>query len=240
MSHDITVSDLKVMSRAVNYRRWLFKQVMPFVGRRVFEIGAGIGNYTEFLLDCELAICLEIHPEAASILRERFASKAHVLVFQGDIADPSVRSLAQYQCETALCFNVLEHVRDEVVALKNIGHILAPGGRLLLIVPAIPALMGTVDRSLGHYRRYTRASVRSALAAAQYQVEHISYMNLLGIFGWLWNNRIIRREVGSPAQVIFYDRFIVPWLSKLERLFHPPVGLSLVCIAKTPFSRNND
>jgi len=240
MSHDITVSDLKIMSGAVNYRRWLFKQVMPFVGRRVFEIGAGIGNYTEFLLDCELVICLEIHPEAASSLRERFASKAHILVYQGDIADPSFRSLAKHQCETALCFNVLEHVRDEVVALENIWHILAPGGRLLLIVPAIPALMGTVDRSLGHYRRYTCTSLRSALVAAGYQIEHISYMNLLGIFGWLWNNRIIKRREESPAQIIFYDRFIVPWLSRLERLFHPPVGLSLICIAKTPITRDNE
>lgn len=232
MRDDITVSDLEIMSGAVNYRRWLFGQVAPFVGRRVLEIGAGIGNYTEFLLDRELVVCLEIHAAATSRLMERFATHPHILVYQGDITDTALRSLAQHRCDTALCFNVLEHVKDDMVALENIGHILEPGGRLLLIVPANPALMGTVDQSLGHYRRYTASTVRYALVAAGYKVERISYINFLGIFGWLWNNRIIKRKEESPAQILLYDRFIVPWLSRLERLLPPPVGLSLVCIAQ--------
>ncbi len=231
MANDITVSDLEIMNCAVNYRRWLFDQVAPFIGRRVFEIGAGIGNYTEFLLDRELVVCLDIHTEAVRRLRQRFASSPHVLIYQGNIADPSLQSIAKHQCDTALCFNVLEHVKDELAALQNIRHILVPRGRLLLVVPAIPAIMGTVDHSLGHYRRYTSSTVRHALACAGYQVERVFYMNFLGIFGWFWNNCIIKRKEESTAQIIFYDRFIVPWLSALERILRPPVGLSLVGVA---------
>jgi SAM-dependent methyltransferase len=231
MPMDITVSDLEIMNKAVNYRRWLFGQVAPYVGRRVFEIGAGIGNYTEYLLDRELVVALEPHAEAVARLRERFGTLPQVQVVQGDMTDIGLHALAEQGCDTALCFNVLEHIEDDQLALENIWHVLAPGGRLLLIVPAVPAIMGTVDRSLGHYRRYTRASLRAVMTRAGFRVERDSYMNFPGIFGWLWNNRIVRRTEESSGQIGTFDRLFVPWVSRLERWLPPPIGLSLVCIA---------
>ena len=93
MTHDITVSDLDIMTGAINYRRWLFSQVSAYVGRRVFEIGAGVGNYTEFLLDSDCVVCLEIHSDATARLRERFSANSKIHIYQGDIADPALRAL---------------------------------------------------------------------------------------------------------------------------------------------------
>lgn len=231
--HDITVSDLEIMKVAVNYRRWLFEHVAPYVGHRILEIGAGIGNYTELLLESELVVCVEIHPEAAALLEAKFESNPRVLIYQGDIVDPALRSLRKYQCDTAICLNVLEHIGDDVGALKNIAQILIPGGHLLLIVPALHIIFGSVDRSLGHYRRYTISSLRSSLDQAGYQIEHISWMNLPGIFGWLLNGHILRRKEESREQIMFYDRVVVPWLRVFESIVRPPIGLSLVCVAKT-------
>jgi hypothetical protein len=126
---------------------------------------------------------------------------------------------------------VLEHVQDDVAALHNIAQILVPGARLLVIVPALPMIMGTVDQSLGHYRRYTHASLTKVFHAANYHIEKIYYMNLPGIFGWWLNNRLIKRTEESPKQIQFYDRMIVPWISALEKIIQPPIGLSLVCVA---------
>src|SRR5947209_18990727 len=91
---DITVSDLEIMSAAVNYRRWLFEQVADRVGRRVLEVGAGIGNYTGFLGQAERIVCLEIHDEAVRRLQARFGTDRRVEVCQGDIADAGLRRLA--------------------------------------------------------------------------------------------------------------------------------------------------
>ncbi len=231
MADDITVSDLEIMSKAVNYRRWLFGQVSPYLGRRVFEIGAGIGNYTEYLLDRELVVALEIHAAAAARLRERFGALPNVRIYQGDMTDTGLRALAEHRCDSALCFNVLEHIEHDALALENVRHVLAPGGRLLLIVPALPFIMGTVDQSLGHYRRYTRRSLGAVVAGAGFTIERSFYMNFPGIFGWLWNNRIVRRKEESKGQIGVFDRFIVPWLSPLERVISPPIGLSVVCVA---------
>jgi len=231
MNQDITLSDLRIMQHAVQYREWLLSQVQPFVGKRILEVGAGIGNYTEFLVDRELVVCLEIHDEAVRSLRERFATYPNIIVRHGDIADESVTELAASRFDTVLCFNVLEHVRDDLRALQHAYHVLVTGGTLLLIVPAVPAVMGTVDRSLGHYRRYRPRTLAAVVGDAGFSIHDMRFMNSLGLLGWLWNNRIARRREESAAQITFYSRLIVPWLSLLERLVRPPIGLSLVCIA---------
>src|SRR5947209_2599289 len=87
---------------------------------------------------------------------------------------PKESRMAAHGCDTAICFNVLEHVEDDVGALVNMRHILTPGGRLLLIVPALSWIFGTVDRSLGHYRRYTPAVLRARMAAAGFEIEQLS------------------------------------------------------------------
>jgi len=233
---DITVSDLQIMSQAGHYRRWLFDQVADHVGQRVLEVGAGIGNYTELLTAAERVVCLDIHGEALDVLAQRFGGDPRFVLYRGDIADADCRTLVEHRCDSAICFNVLEHVGDQMAALANIAHILVPGGRLLLIVPALPGIFGTVDRALGHYRRYTARSLRSAVVAAGYAIDRMKWLNFPGIFGWYLNNRLLKRTEESPGQIHFYDRFIVPWLRYVERVLPPPVGLSLICSCRTIIS----
>ncbi len=231
---EIAVSDLQMMRRAVHYRRWCFDQIARFVGPRVLEIGAGIGNQTEFLLESEMVVCVELYPEAAAVLRQRYAGHRQVVVFEGDICDPSARALTAYACDTAICFNVLEHIEDDAAALGNIARILAPGGRLLLMVPALPALFGSLDRALGHRRRYLPTTLRAALEMAGYRLERLWWTNLPGIVGWFLNNRILRRREESLGQILVYDRLVVPIVRLFESFVHPPVGLSLMAVARTP------
>lgn len=231
---EITVSDLQIMQRAVHYRRWCFEQVTPFLGKRVLEIGAGIGNQTEFLAHAEVVVCVEPCSEATAVLRESYAGDPRVVVFEGDICSEAARSLAVHACDTAICFNVLEHIADERAALANIAHILAPGARLLLMVPALPVLFGTVDRAVGHHRRYLPSTLRAALERAGYRVQRLWWMNLPGIAGWFLNNRVLKRHEESASQILFYDRFVVPATRFLESLIHPPIGLSLMAVAESP------
>jgi SAM-dependent methyltransferase len=231
---DITVSDLEIMSKAVRYRRWLFEQVAGWVGSRVLEIGAGIGNYTEFLTGAKRIVCLDVHADALGVLRRRFGDDPRVVLHQGDVSSPDCRALAEHRCDSAICFNVLEHVEDDAGALENVRRILLPGSPLLLIVPALPAIFGTVDRALGHHRRYAPRSLRALLAAAGYQVERMRWMNLPGVLGWYLNNRVWKRTEESPKQITFFDRYFVPWLRLVEKVVPPPVGLSLVCVCRTP------
>ena len=92
-------------------------------------------------------------------------------------------AVAGQQFDTVICLNVLEHVDDDRSALAAIRRLLAPAGRLVLLVPALPALYGTIDRALGHHRRYTRTGLAGLLQATGYTLTHIEYFNLAGVPG---------------------------------------------------------
>jgi len=229
---DITVSDLETMAGAVHYRRWMFRRVEQFLGQRILEVGAGIGNFTELLLNRELVVASDIHPDCVAHLRRRFAGHPGVVALQMDAADPALVQLARYDLDTIVCMNVLEHVADDVAALRHMFAALRTGGRLVLLAPAFLFLFGTVDRSLQHHRRYTRRALLPKVQQAGFCVERSFYMNLVGMVGWFVNNRVVKRVEESPQQILFFDRFMAPVAERIERIIPPPVGLSLIAVCR--------
>jgi len=134
--------------------------------------------------------------------------------------------------DTVLCLNVLEHVERDDVALRGLHDLLEPGGRLVLLVPALPALYGSLDRALDHHRRYSRNELLQKLRAAGFEVETNRFFNLLGVLGWTMNSRILKRTTFPPLQLALYDR-LVP-LFRLESRFRLPIGMSLIAVARKP------
>ena len=229
---NIAVSDLEIAAEAENYRRWLLRRFRPYIGQRILEAGAGIGNYTELLLDYELVVPTDVYPPCLDVLRQRLGDRLKVDPVAADLADSAIRNLAHHQFDTVMCVNVLEHVEDDIAALANIHALLQPGGRLILYVPAHQFLYGPVDRSLDHFRRYSRREVRRKLQEAGFTVEHLSEMHFLGIAGWFLNNRVQHRQTISSAQLGVYDKWIVPWVERLERVVPPPIGLSIFAVGR--------
>ena len=223
--------DLELMAEARRYRRWVTDVIRPYVGRHVLEVGAGIGNYSEFLADRPL-VALEISPTLVRYLRRRFAGKANVTVVEQDILDPSVLALKARRFDTVVCLDVLEHLADDEKALRHIHELLADGGHFLLKVPAIPALYGTIDRAIGHARRYRFDVLRRLLKDAGFIEVRQHYMNLVGFFAWWMNARVWRRTVQSAAQIRAFDRWVVPVSRSLERRWSPPFGQSLVAVCR--------
>ncbi|HTD26018.1 MAG TPA: methyltransferase domain-containing protein, partial [Candidatus Elarobacter sp.] len=137
-----------------------------------------------------------------------------------------------HRFDTVVCANVLEHVADDAASLRAMRALLAPGGRVVLIVPALHALYGTIDAAIGHHRRYTREEIDAKLHAAGLEVEHVSYFNLLGMVGWWLNARVLKRRSVPGLQARLNDR-LVPLL-RLERRLKPPIGMSLLAVGRAP------
>jgi SAM-dependent methyltransferase len=234
MSTDnITISDLEIMSNATNYRNWMYRRIAPFIGQRVLEIGAGIGNFTELLLDRELVVATDKYGPCVDYFRARLGKQLSAEPIQMDIAawdDQADQRLIDYGLDTVICLNVLEHVEDDLSALANMYRILRPGGRLILLVPAFQFLFGSVDRSLEHHRRYTRKTLLPRIIQAGFRLETAYHMNVIGIAGWFLNNRVIKRKEESSDQIKFFDQFIAPWAEQLEKVLPPPIGLSIIAI----------
>jgi SAM-dependent methyltransferase len=204
------------------------------LGRRVLEVGCGLGNFTGTLLDREQVIAIDIEPECVARLKRRYPNRDNLHALVCDVASPEFRELARFRPDTCVCLNVLEHVEDDAGALEAMAGVLEPGGVIVLIVPAFPALYGPIDRNLGHYRRYTRGSMRDLAKRTGLTIHNAHYSNFIGFFGWWMNARVFKRDAQSAGQIEFFDRYLVPVLSSLERVVRPPFGQSLVAMLEKP------
>ncbi len=222
-----TLRRVEVLHR---YNGFLWDLMAPFIGRRVLEVGAGTGLLTRYLAKRERVLATELDPEYVELLRRTFADAPNVEIRQLDLARLSADGIPPRSFDTVVCSNVLEHIEDDGEALRAMHDVLEPGGRVVLIVPALQALYGSIDRAIHHYRRYSRDDLAAKLEGAGLAVEHVSYFNMLGVPGWYLNARVLQRRSVPGVQARIND-WLVPWL-RLERRFGPPVGMSLLAVAR--------
>lgn len=219
----------RLAADAPRYNRWLTARVAPWVGRRVLEIGAGIGNMAEFFIDRERLVLAEPEAFYRERLAERFAGRSNVRVvpLRLPAVDPG---LAAERLDTVICLNVLEHVEADGDSLAAMRGLLAPGGRIVLLVPALRFLYGSLDAALGHFRRYTPGELRTKFAAAGLRMAHLEYFNLGGVLGWWLTGRVLRRTLIPRGSLRLYDA-LVP-LFRLERLLPFRIGQSLIAVGE--------
>ncbi len=225
-----TLEDQQRMSRATNYFAWQYRLIQKALGRRVLEVGCGVGNFTEKLLDRDAVIAVDVQPECIERLKMRFAVHANLHVCECDVLSPEFRDLAKFNPDSAVIVNVLEHVEDDLAALQAVASVLAPGGTIVLLVPAFRALYGPIDKNLGHHRRYSRSDILQLAQRTGLRIRKLHYLNSIGFFGWWTNAHVLKREAQSARQIEIFDRYIVPPMSALERLIPPPFGQSLLAV----------
>jgi len=223
---------LAIMADAARYNAWMARIITPHLGSRVLELGAGIGNMTPFFFGKERVVASDPDPAYLAFLTRRMAPHPQVTVAK--VALPEIpESLAGERLDTAVLLNVLEHVDEDVASLDALRRTLVPGGRVVIYVPAMPVLYGSLDRALSHFRRYSAPGLRDVLTQAGFQVVRMRYYNALGALGWWWNSRIVGRTILPRRQVMLFDR-LVPLISAVEDRVTPPWGQSLLAVAKTP------
>ena len=142
--------------------------------------------------------------------------------------------------DVVVMLDVLEHLADPVAALRHARQVLAPGGGLVVTVPAGAWLFGPWDRMLGHYRRYTPALLRQHAADAGLKTAWLSHWNSF-TYPAAWPMRLLQRLRGGAATTEFpkVSPFtnarlldLAAWERRLMRLVRVPVGLSLVGVLR--------
>jgi SAM-dependent methyltransferase len=222
---------LRRMERASNYNRWLLARAAPYLGRRVLDVGAGVGTFTDQLANGRKVVALEPDPAFVPQLRHRFAHRPNVDVVAAEL-ETLVAGRPRERFDSIVCFNVLEHVPDDAGALSSLHGVLAPGGSLLLLVPAHPHAFGSIDEMLGHERRYRKRRLAERLAGAGFETAELRHVNPVGLPGWFTAGRILRRRQIPSGPLVAFDR-AVPVLAALDRL-RLPFGLSLWAVARRP------
>lgn len=220
---------------AGNYYRWVFSAVERFLGRAVLEIGPGWGRMVSLVEASGRSYrAVDIDEQVIRDLKARFPRKEERFTL-GDISSRgTAEKLAGAGIDTILMMNVLEHVEHDGAFLRGLKTNF-PGCRVVLQLPALPALYGRLDRDAGHFRRYTARSARAALEAAGYAPEEIFYFNFLGAITWFLASRVAGFSLDSNAvnnAVNFNDRFLVPISLALDPLTRRLAGQSVIAVAR--------
>lgn len=222
---------LEVMSDAIRYRRYLLGLLEPHCGRAILEVGSGLGDLADELKGYDRLVVTDVDPGCLQELSRRFDGRPEVEVMPFDLRQDDH---AATSVDTVLAVNVLEHIDDDVAALRRMASVVAPGGTIVLFVPAYPSLYGPHDRAAGHVRRYVPDTLRSAVLRAGLTVEVLHPVNFLGGVAWWVAVRIGGCSSPRSSLVGLYDRLVVPMVRLMERRWHPPFGQSILCVARVP------
>ncbi len=215
LSNDIYVEGdqaiLDAFSDAPNFNQWMAETLRPYLGLRVLEIGAGIGNLTRTLVTKRARyVATDLNLEHLGRLRTRLATRPHLEVARLDASNPEDFLPFRQQMDTVVCLNVLEHLPDDLRTLRSIHGALHEGGRALILVPEGPGIFNALDRELGHQRRYSEDELRARMIEAGFTVDTILQFNRVSRPGWWLNGSVLGRRTVGRLQLKAFDRLV--WL----------------------------
>jgi SAM-dependent methyltransferase len=202
--------------------------ILPFIGQRVLEIGSGTGNLTRRLAPRNEYVASDVNPLYLQTLKNLKDQRPYLSCAFCDVSDLSSFPVSAQGFDTVICLNVIEHVPEDRVALRNIKSVLAERGRAIVLVPQGPSNMGTLDTVLGHRRRYTRESISQLAADSGMRVASLLEFNRVGTIAWFLNGKILKRRSFGAIQILALN-LLTPLLRKLDRwLPIPPLSLIAV------------
>ena len=229
--HEYAANDLEVVEEARRYSDHVFSLFQPFIGRRVLEVGAGIGTMSRKLVRAaDLVIGVEPNASCFTRLESAMRAEQKFRMEPRHLEECDPVELVRQQLDTVYCVNVLEHIEDDVAALTMFRHVIVQGGHVLIYVPAFQSAYGPLDAELGHHRRYSKQTLAAAFAKAGIELVRLRYANPVGLIGWMFNSHVRKARHHSLEQVRLFERFVAPWALPLERLIPPPFGSSLMAV----------
>ena len=222
-------TDLEAMSFAQNYHNWIYELISAHLGKSIAEIGSGVGNFTKFLLR-EKDVKIDAYEPCSKMHNKNmYALHKQVNCINDNFERKSSTRLNFY--DSIVFINVLEHIEDDISALKTSHRILNSKGKIVIFVPALKFLYSKFDHSIGHFRRYSKSELLSITEKSGFKVLNCKYFDSFGIIPWFFFMKVLNATL-NHKNTLYYDRLVVPWLKILEKYISPPLGKNLLLVAK--------
>lgn len=231
-NYNYSGSELDIFAHAVNWKSYWSGLIYNYIKGDVLEVGAGNGNNTEALHNDKISrwVCLEPDNELANQLSRRIFNKENAVkieVIHGTIT--SIDNKEQF--DAIIYIDVLEHIEDDKDELNKASMRLNPGGHIIIMAPALPYLYSEFDKVIGHFRRYTKSSVRN-IVPDDMQIERLMYLDTIGVLASLANRLLLRQSNPGLKQIKFWDRMIIPCSKLVDRLLFYSYGKSILTVLK--------
>lgn len=228
----VGLETLSVISKTVNFNNWMYQSIKPFIKGNVLEIGSGIGNITQYIINDKFKVTAsDIRTDYCDILQNKFGKNQCLNAVKNiDIVHPDFNH--QYKdlfskFDTIIALNTIEHIENDLLAIKNCRKFLFENGNLIILVPANPALYNSFDKELKHFRRYTKAALENLFIKAGYKIQKTQYFNSIGVLGWWFSGNVLRNKTIQEGQMKLFD-FMVPAFKIADKIVMNRAGLSLI------------
>lgn len=233
---------LEELARVDELGRWLWDRIHGRTGRRILDMGCGRAPLLP-LMEEELDAYVGVDASASLTEqnRRRYGGDDRVRFYRADVREANFpEPVETFTSDTLLCLNLLEHLREDQEVLRRFHDLLQPGGALILQVPAHPWLYGSIDRVVGHQRRYRPEPLRDRMLEAGFESARVEYFNRMGILPWWFYGSVLKRRdgflAGQPDAALGVYNRLISWFRGLDDGFPFPVGLSLLGFAVKPGS----
>ena len=229
---------LEAIRNAIHFNKWMYEQVSVWMKNDILEVGSGIGNLSEFFIEKGASISLsDIRKSYCNVLEKRFPDHIkknpvrNVDLVAEDFSSKYADLIGTF--DSAFALNVVEHIENDKLALKNLYSLLKSNGNLVILVPAHPALYNKIDKSLHHYKRYTKSGIEKVILDAGFKVTQTKGFNALGIPAWWISGTLFRSTQIRHSEMYLYDK-MVPLAQLIDWLLGKSIGLSLITFAQKP------
>ncbi|MGB8706004.1 MAG: methyltransferase [Gillisia sp.] len=227
---------LEIIASADNFNKWMFETILPHSHGKILEIGSGIGNISSQFLQQNFSLMLsDLRTEYCTELENRFKKFSNFLgVEKIDLIDPEFDTKFRELFETfntVFALNVVEHIEDDELAIKNCRKLLKSKGTLIILVPSYQNLYNNLDKELGHYRRYTIEKLEKLFLKNNLNILHCQYFNATGMLGWYFSGKILKKKSIPKGQMFLYNK-LVPIFRILDRGISNRIGLSTIVVGR--------
>lgn len=218
-------SELDLFEKARNWKAYWREHIRGFVRGNVLEVGAGIGANTLTLADLDYQSWTCLEPDAALAARVTLPPGGRHQAAVGTIDDLP----ADARFDSILYIDVLEHIEDDRAEMARAAARLNPGGTIIVLAPAHPFLFTPFDAAIGHFRRYTRASLAAA-APRDLRIEKLKYLDSAGVLAVAANLLLLKSSTPTARQILIWDRLLVPLSRMMDPLLVGRVGKSVLAV----------
>ena len=232
-------ANLEIISENSRFNDWMYKQIKTGLKEKmgnILEVGSGLGTISEKIIHdmgpSSHITLTDVSVRYVQLLRIKYSSFKNVSVSKMDLNIREEYSKIGYEkYDSIVAINVLEHVKDDLLALNGLYKMLKKGGILIILVPCHKFLFNVIDENLGHFRRYTKKEIRGKINGTNFTEVCMHYFNTVGVIGWYFNGNVLKNPGISPTASRWFDR-LVPVLEYLDQITFNRTGLSLICHLK--------
>jgi spermidine synthase len=223
--------ELDIFAHAKNWKRYWSSKIRPFIRGDVLEVGAGLGSNTSFLLNMAMVrswTCLEPDPKLASRLKGTLDANPQTAACEVIVGTTeSFTPTPQFDC--IIYIDVLEHIKADKQELESVACLLRHEGALIVLSPAHEWLYTPFDKAIGHFRRYTRKTLKDRTPSGC-TIAAIVYLDSCGMLASIANRVLLRQADPSLKQILFWDRYLVPFSVRLDPIWRFRLGKSTLGI----------